>query len=197
MKTKVIGLTGGIGSGKSTIARYFESLGVPVYIADDEAKKIFFEPDVITELKNTFGPEVFTDGMPDRAKLAQLVFNDRAKLALLNAIIHPRVALHFSNWLKSNTGRLFVMKEAAILFESGSYKECDAIILVTAPDELRIKRVIMRDGITRNKVLMRMANQWDDQKKAAMSDYIINNTDLELAKQQAVNILNTINNINK
>jgi len=195
MKTKIIGLTGGIGSGKTTIARYFESLGVPVYIADDEAKKILFLPDVVNELTEKFGNQVLDGNLPDKAKIAALVFNDPKKLAALNAIIHPKVAAHFKNWITENTGKLFVIKETAILFESGSYKDCDAVILVTAPAEVRIQRVMQRDGTSRDKVLQRMANQWDDDKKAALSNYIINNTNLESAKEQAVKIVKLINSI--
>jgi dephospho-CoA kinase len=192
MKTKIIGLTGGIGSGKTTIAKYFEELGTPVYIADDEAKKILHLPEVVEELHTVFGNIIFTDGIPDKAKIAALVFCDKKQLLKLNAIIHPKVAKHFKNWVLSNSGKLFVIKEAAILFESGSYKDCDLVILVTAPIEVRIERVMHRDQITRDKVLQRMENQWDDEKKSSLSDFIIDNTDLETAKKQAVAIVNSL-----
>jgi dephospho-CoA kinase len=192
MKTKIIGLTGGIGSGKTTIARYFEELGIPVYIADDEAKKILYLPEVIEELHTAFGDTIFTNSIPDKAKIAALVFSDKKQLLKLNAIIHPKVANHFKNWVLSNSGKLFVIKEAAILFESGSYKDCDLVILVTAPIEVRIERVMHRDQITRDKVLQRMENQWDDEKKSSLSDFIIDNTDLETAKIQAVAIVNSL-----
>ena len=185
MKTKIIGLTGGIGSGKTTIARYFESLGVPVYIADDEAKKILFTPGAIDELKAAFGQEIFSDSVPDRQKLAALVFNDPEKLKILNAIIHPKVQEHFTNWVNNYKDKSFVIKEAAILFESGSYKDCDKIILVTAPEEVRIQRVMRRDNVSREMVKERMQNQWSDTKKSALSDYIITNTSLENAQQEA------------
>lgn len=193
MRTQIIGLTGGIGSGKSTIASYFKSLGVPVYIADDEAKKILFLPEVAQEVEAAFGKEILTDGKPDKAKIATLVFNNQEKLIQLNSIIHPKVAQHFKSWVKGNYGRIFVLKETAILFESSSYKDCDAVILVTAPKEIRIARVMIRDGISREKVLERMANQWDDDKKAALSDYVINNSNLESAKAEAYNIYEAIN----
>ena len=193
MKTKIIGLTGGIGSGKSTIARFFASLGVPVYIADEEAKKILYEPEVVAELQAALGNRVLTNGAPDKAKIAALVFNDAAKLQLLNGIIHPRVAEHFKVWVVQNNNKPFVIKEAAILFESGSYKDCDAVILVTAPQEERIKRVMQRDNVTREQVLERIANQWDEQKKAQLSNYIIDNYDLAQAKQESVKIFNFLN----
>jgi dephospho-CoA kinase len=193
MITKIIGLTGGIGSGKSTIAAYFASKGVPVYIADDEAKKILYMPEASAEVRQAFGENVFTDGQPDRKKLSELVFNDPEKLKQLNAIIHPKVNHHFKEWVKQHSTAPFVIKEAAILFESGSYKSCDAIILVTAPKELRIKRVMERDNVSRENVLARMANQWEDERKEALSNYIINNESLDFAKKQADNIINIIN----
>jgi dephospho-CoA kinase len=192
MKPKIIGLTGGIGSGKSTIARFFAQMGVPVYIADEEAKKILFLPETVVQVQKAFGDSVFTDGLPDRAKVAALVFNNPDKLAQLNAIIHPAVAVHFTDWV-SRQDAPFVIKEAAILFESGSYKDCDAIIMVTAPAEVRIARVMARDGISRDKVLARIANQWSDEKKIALSNYIIDNSSLEIAKQEAVKIAGFLN----
>ena len=195
MKPKIIGLTGGIGSGKSTIAGYFAALDIPVYIADDEAKKILFLPHVVKELITTFGNDILTDNIPDKVKIAALVFNNPEQLARLNSIIHPKVAEHFKDWVLQNTGKLFVIKETAILFESGSYKDCDFIVLVTAPADVRIKRVIDRDGTTRDKVLQRMENQWDDKKKAPLSDFIINNIDLESAKKQVVDIIISLKNV--
>lgn len=192
MKTRIIGLTGGIGSGKSTIAAFYGSLGVPVYIADDEAKKILYTPDAARELAAAFGEGIFTDGRPDKAKIARLVFNDNGKLEALNGIIHPKVRQHFKDWVATNNDEPFVIKEAAILFESGSYKDCDGIILVTAPKEMRIERVMKRDQISRGQVIERMAAQWDDEKKAALSDYIIINDDLREAKAEAVKILKKI-----
>lgn len=195
MKTKVIGLTGGIGSGKTTIANYFKSKGIPLYIADDEAKAILYTPDAIKEVQDAFGDEVMDNGVPDRAKLASLVFNDPEKLKTLNSIIHPKVLEHFRQWLAEHSDAKFIIREAAILFESGRYKDCDQIILVTAPKEERIARVMERDNTTREKVLERMNAQWDDDKKAKLSDYIIINSEIENAKQQADEILKILNKI--
>jgi len=192
MKPKIIGLTGGIGSGKSTIAGYFAALNIPIYIADDEAKKILFLPHVVKEVVTAFGSDILTDNIPDKAKIAALVFNNPGQLAKLNRIIHPKVAEHFKDWVLKNTGKLFVIKESAILFESGSYKDCDFIILVTAPVDVRIQRVMDRDGVTRDKVLQRMENQWDDQKKIPLSNFVINNTYLESAKKQVFEINNSL-----
>jgi len=194
---KFIGLTGGIGSGKTTIANFFKSQGVPLYIADDEAKAILFTPTAIEEVKKAFGEEILTDGLPDKAKLASLVFSDPDKLKILNEIIHPKVRMHFKEWMEKHKDEKFVIREAAILFESGSYKDCDKIILVTAPIEVRIKRVMDRDNTTREKVLERMNAQWNDEKKAALSDYIINNIEIEDAKNQAMQILKILNKMEK
>ncbi|KGO86725.1 dephospho-CoA kinase [Flavobacterium rivuli WB 3.3-2 = DSM 21788] len=195
MKPKIIGLTGGIGSGKSTIAGYFAALDIPVYIADDEAKKILFMPHVVKELIAIFGNDILTEGIPDKAKIAALVFNNPEQLAKLNSIIHPKVAEHFKDWVLQNSGKLFVIKETAILFESGSYKDCDFIILVTAPTDVRIQRVMNRDGVTREKVLQRIENQWNDQKTIPLSNFVINNIDLESAKEQVVDINNLLKNV--
>lgn len=195
MKTKIIGLTGGIGSGKTTIANYFKTQGVPLYIADDEAKKILYTPDTVKEIITAFGTDVITDNLPDRGKLASLVFNAPEKLQVLNNIIHPKVLGHFKTWMEAHKNEKFIIKEAAILFESGSYKDCDKIILVTAPKEIRIQRVIQRDGTTRSKVEERMNVQWDEAKKASMSDYVIENVVLKDAMDQAHEILKKLEKI--
>jgi dephospho-CoA kinase len=195
MATKVIGLTGGIGSGKTTIANYFATLGVPVYIADEEAKAILYTPQAIKEVAEVFGQGILTNGIPDRAKLADVVFKDAGKLKLLNNIIHPKVNDHFQCWLKSQNSAKFVIKEAAILFESGSYKDCDKIILVIAPKELRVKRVMERDHAEEKMVLERIENQWDDSRKATLSDYIIQNIDIEIARAEALLIYNKLQKI--
>lgn len=195
MKTKVIGLTGGIGSGKTTIAHIFEELRVPVYYADDEAKKILYLPETVRALEEAFGAGVFTNGIPDRAKIAALVFADKEKLQMLNGIIHPRVAQHFTNWTAAHNSHPFVLKEAAILFESGSYKLCDDVILVTAPLEERIQRVMQRDGVLREQVLQRIANQWPEEQKIALSKYIITNINADEARNEAVKIFNFLNNV--
>jgi dephospho-CoA kinase len=194
MKTTVVGLTGGIGSGKSTVARMFEAMGVPVYYADDEARNILYTNDVAAELQNTFGEAAFTNNTPDRAKIAAIVFSDKEKLRQLNSIIHPRVAVHFTNWVFNHQNLPFVIKEAAILFESGAYKQCDAIITVTAPLELRISRVMARDGVLREDVEKRMANQWAEEDKIALSDYVIENISLENVQNEVVKIFKFLNN---
>ncbi|PZR20023.1 MAG: dephospho-CoA kinase [Flavobacterium psychrophilum] len=195
MKTKIIGLTGGIGSGKTTVANFFKAEGIPLYIADDEAKAILYTPQVVDEVKNAFGDSVMTDGQPDRAKLSSVVFQYPDKLEVLNGIIHPKVKEHFTEWMDGHKEAKFIIREAAILFESGSYKTCDKIILVTAPVEVRIDRVMKRDNVSREQVLARINSQWSDEKKAALSDFIIDNTDLDKAKLQTEEILKILNKI--
>ncbi len=192
--TKIIGLTGGIGSGKTMVAQYIQSQGIPVYIADEEAKKVMNTPEVVAAVAKTFGNDVIENGSVNRQKVAQLVFNSPEKLKQLNEIIHPRVKQDFDNWVEKHHNFPFVVKEAAILFESGSYQFCDKIITVTAPLTVRLQRVMERDSVTRDQVLARMQNQWDDEKKVALSDFVIQNIRIEDTKSQVDNILKTLRN---
>ena len=187
--TKIIGLTGGIGSGKTTVANHFREVGIPVYIADDEARKIMQSEEIIFEIKKTFGDSIFDDAILNREKLSQIVFNNPAKLKLLNAIIHPAVNKHFQDWIVNHKENPYVVYEAAILFESGSYKNCDLIITITAPIEERIKRVIERDTTSREKVLDRIKAQWSDDQRIAKSDYVINNLNHKATKAEIDKIL--------
>ena len=192
--TKIIGLTGGIGSGKTTIAKLFEVEGIPIYIADEEAKKIMQLPETISKIGGIFGSEVIVNHQIDKKKLSEIVFNNPEKLKELNAIIHPLVKKHFDDWVKKQKFP-FVIKEAAILFESGSYKYCDKIITVTASEETRIKRVMKRDNCTREAVLDRIKNQWSDSQKISKSDYVIVNDDLAEANNQFQVILKKLKNL--
>lgn len=187
--TKIIGLTGGIGSGKTTVANHFRVAGIPVYIADDEARKIMQSDEINAEIKKKFGDTVFDNGILNREKLSGIVFNNPEKLKLLNAIIHPAVKKHFSSWILNQKNAPYIIYEAAILFESGSYKDCDIIITVTAPLELRIQRVIQRDKTTRENVLSRINMQWNDEKRIEKSDFVIENDTTEIAKSAVDKIL--------
>jgi dephospho-CoA kinase len=187
--TKIIGLTGGIGSGKTTLANYVKSLGIPLYIADDEAKKLLSESSIQDKIKTAFGETIFENNLLSKEKLAKIVFNDAHKLKELNAIIHPAVKSHFKNWLLDHKEAPIVFKEVAILFESGSYKDCDVIITVITPLKTRIERVIQRDQISEEAVLSKINNQWTDEMRIAKSDYIIENIDLSIAKRQLDEIL--------
>ena len=192
--TKIIGLTGGIGSGKTTIANHLKSLGIPVYNSDDQAKKILYLPETIDSLKSAFGNVVFTNELFDKDKLAKLVFNNPEQLKLLNQIIHPAVKVDFENWLKANKNSPLIIKEAAILFESGSYKDCDVIISISAPQEIRIQRVIERDHLTYEEVMSRINNQWTDEMRNKKSDYVIDNQDVKKTFTQAEDVINILLN---
>jgi dephospho-CoA kinase len=192
--TKIIGLTGGIGSGKTTIANYIKSLGIPVYIADDEAKKLLTNDTIQRKIKNTFGETIFVNNILSKEKLSKIVFNDPDKLKKLNSIIHPAVKAHFKEWLEDYKKVPMVVKEAAILFESGSDQDCDAVITVVAPINTRIERVENRDNISKEEVLNRIKNQWTDEMRLEKSDYSIENNDLTKAFQQVDEILKKIVN---
>ena len=157
---KIVGLTGGIGSGKSTIAGMFEVLGVPVYIADKEARDLTNRSKVIRrKITKVFGKEAYKEGQLDRKYIADIVFADETLLEQLNSIIHPKVATHFARWVKKQE-TAYCIKEAAILFENGGYAQCDKTILVVADKEERISRVMERDGVSRKQVEARMKHQW-------------------------------------
>ena len=191
--TKIIGLTGGIGSGKTTIANHFLAADVPVYFADDEARKIMQSAGIIAQIKETFGTSIFENDILNREKLAAIVFSNPEKLEQLNSIIHPAVKKHFERWVLNHKNFPFIIYEAAILFESGSYKNCDLIITVTAPIESRIQRVIQRDNTTRENVLKRINLQWNDEQRISKSDYVIENISPETAKEEANKILKILN----
>lgn len=170
-----IGITGGIGSGKTFICRLFEALGIPVYNADEEAKRLMNTDIRIKEkLIAQFGESTYKDGLLDRAFLANMVFSDKDKLELLNSIVHPVVIQEAKDWAERQTTR-YSLKEAALLFESGSYKELDYTILVTAPMDIRIQRVIERDGATEQQVQERINKQLSDEEKLQLADFVIVN----------------------
>ena len=185
---KIIGLTGGIGSGKTTIARLFEAENVPVYIADEEAKKIMELSKTVSQIQLHFGNEAVIDNKVNKKYLSQIVFNNPKELEKLNSIIHPLVKLHFDEWIKKQKTS-FVIKESAILFESGNYKYCDKVITVFASEKTRIARVMSRDNFSKQEVEQRIKNQWSDAKKIELSDYYIENENLKDAKSQFDEIL--------
>jgi len=181
---KVVGLTGGIGSGKSTVAGFFVELGVPVYIADLEAKRLTNTSKVIRKkIIALLGKDAYDKDGISRIFVADKIFNDKSILKRVNKIIHPKVALHFQRWMLKQTAP-YCIKEAAILFENGNYKNCDYIILVTAPTPIRIKRVLKRDMTTEFEIENRISNQWDDEKKIPLADFQIDNIDLEATRSK-------------
>lgn len=172
---KIVGLTGRIGSGKSTILKVFASLGVPCYDSDTQAKKLMEEDEELTsKIKGLFGDDIYNGLEFNRSLLAELVFSDKKKLDDLNALVHPAVKKDFHMFIGQQNAP-YIIKEAAILFESGAVDDCDLVILVTAPERLRIDRVLKRDKSTEEQIKSRMSHQWSDNKKIAMSDFVIQN----------------------
>ncbi|MCX7552182.1 dephospho-CoA kinase [Xanthomarina sp. F2636L] len=192
---KIIGLTGGIGSGKTTVAKQFNALGIPIYIADDEAKKLMNHSKIIRrKLVALFGEDAYKNNSLNRPFLANKIFNNSVNLEKMNAIVHPKVASHFKKWVNKQAAP-YVLKESAILFENGAYKQCDFIITVTAPIELRKARLLQRDDTTLEKIQAIINNQWSDEAKIEKSDFVIINKELEQTKQQVQLTHNKIVNL--
>ena len=187
-----IGITGNIGSGKTTVSKIFEILGVPVFYADDAAKKVMtHDPVLVGQLIDAFGAgSFFSDGALNRKHIADIVFKDETQLRLLNSLVHPAVFRAFDQWAANIKNAPYVLKEAALLFESDSYKMCDQTILVTAPLELRIKRVMQRDGLQRADILNRENKQFTEEKKKTLANFIIKNDDTELVIPQVLELHN-------
>jgi dephospho-CoA kinase len=183
-----IGLTGGIGSGKSTVAKMFELLNVPVYYADAASKRLYHTDKVLmANLKKHFGEDIYTNERLNRTKLAAIVFNDKNKLELLNSLVHPPTIKDAEEWIKRQTTP-YVIKEAALLFESGSAAGLDYVIGVYAPTHIRIKRVMDRDGVTRDNVLNRMNKQIAESIKMRLCDFVIKNNEQELVIPQVLSL---------
>ena len=173
-----IGITGGIGSGKTTICKVFETFGIPVFYADTVAKEIMVtDPVLVAGVKAAFGTESYdATGVLNNKHIAGIVFNDRSQLAILNALVHPAVFRAFENWLLTVPANApYILKEAALLFESGSYQLCDKNIVVIADEAIRLQRVVNRDGVTQDQVKARMDKQMSDDEKVKMADYLIRN----------------------
>jgi dephospho-CoA kinase len=188
-----VGITGGIGSGKTYVCTVFEKMGVPVFYADEEAKKISESDVVVSKIVETFGASILrADNKVDRKKLSEYVFSNPAELQKLNAIIHPLVKKRFENWLQENRDKKYILKEAAILFEPGLDKEMDSIITVVADKETRIERVKKRSNLTEEAIGKIMASQWTDEEKIKQSSFVINNNANELLLPQIISIHNTL-----
>jgi len=173
-----VALTGGIGSGKSTVARVFRVLKVPIFDADREAKLILAnDPDVIVEVKSAFGEKAYVDGSPNKQFLADIVFSDQKMRSKLNGIIHPAVARSFESFCRTHSDCEYVIKEAAITIETGAYQSMDSVILVTAPEQLRVERVVRRDQTNPEKVRGRMKAQWTDERKRPYAQFEVVNDD--------------------
>ncbi len=173
---RIVGLTGGIGSGKSLIRKAFEHLGAPVFKADQEAKELLWKDSGLhNAVAKEFGESVLTEGRVDRQKLASVVFGDKEKLRRLNKLIHPAVRQAFNEWTQRHQDDPYGIKEAAIMIESNTHRDTDLLILVTAPRDLRMKRVMERDGVDQKTVEKRMENQWSDEAKRPYADIVLEN----------------------
>ncbi|MCH8534533.1 MAG: dephospho-CoA kinase [Flavobacteriaceae bacterium] len=193
-KPKIIGITGGIGSGKTTVAKLFSELGIPLFIADDEAKKLMNnDEEVIAKLISLFGNEAYKNNTLNRAYISEQVFKNKQLLEALNNIVHPAVQKKFESWYKKQDAP-YVLYEAAILIEKGRTEYFDKIILVTASKQERIERVKKRDQISEDQIEQRMNNQWSDDKKEKFADFVIKNSILDKTKENVLFIHNFLKN---
>jgi len=185
-----VGITGVIGSGKTTVCKVFELLGIPVFYADDVAKSIMqTDPVLKTALLNTFGENSYTkDGMLNRAYISSIVFNDKQELEKLNSLVHPAVLRAFDNWVLEQHESPYVIKEAALLYESGGFKMCNKSILVIAPTLIKMNRVKLRDGISEEDIQLRMNRQFSDEMKIKYADHILNNDEKQLLIPQIIQL---------
>ncbi len=188
--TKVIGLTGGIGSGKTIVCNVFKHLGIPIYEADIESKRLINSSIKIKkELISLYGNFIYlNNGKINKKKLSKIIFNNRIELEKVNNIIHPVVLNDFREWLVKHKKSKYVIHETAILFESGAFKMTDTTILIYSPEKLRIRRVIKRDNISKNDVFIRIKNQMNDDEKKKLADYIIINDDTEFVLPQILKL---------
>ncbi len=192
---KIIGLTGGIGSGKTTVLKMFKELGCATYVADIEAKKLMnSNKELIHQIIQLFGGKAYVDNKLNTAFIAEIVFNDKTKLTALNALVHPVVLEDFKKFVKKSTSKLIIY-EAAILFESGSDKLCDFVITVATDIDERIERIIKRDGVTKEQILKRMEHQLNDEEKVKKADFVINNSDVFNTKAQVSTIYKIVLNL--
>jgi dephospho-CoA kinase len=183
-----VGLTGGIGAGKSTVAQIFKVFGIPVYQADQEAKRLMqTNTSLIEKIKESFSDKAYVEGILDRKFLSSIVFNDKQKLELLNSIVHPFTIQDGKEWMKKQTSP-YAIKEAALIFESGSQGEFDCLIGVFAPTTLRIHRTIQRDQVEREKVLSRMEKQLDESIKMKLCDHVLINNEQTLLIPQVIDL---------
>jgi dephospho-CoA kinase len=186
----IVGITGGIGSGKSVVCNIFSILGIPVYNADEAAKEAYDKyPELSERVKEEISPSVVDKaGKINRKALAEIVFSDPEKLMKLNAMVHPLVGYDFENWIETHRGYPYLLKEAAILFESGAYKMCKKIISISSPVELRIARLKVRDKRSRNEIEQIIANQLTDEERNSKSDFVIYNDEKQMIIPQVIRI---------
>ncbi|MFI5134490.1 MAG: dephospho-CoA kinase [Chitinophagales bacterium] len=184
-----IGITGNIGTGKSTVCKIFETLGIPVFYADDESKKILaHDGDVHSELRKIFGEEIFIEGSPDRKKIADIVFHDRSKLEQLNALLHPAVIRKSEEWFQQLSGVPYAIKEAALIYEVSGEKLLDKVIVISSPENISVQRIMQRDKVPEEEIRSRMKNQWPQKLKEDIADFVIRNDDEHLLIPQVMDI---------
>ncbi|WP_306550546.1 dephospho-CoA kinase [Daejeonella sp.] len=185
-----IGITGGIGSGKTTVCRVFELLGIPIFYADTVAKLIMnTDPVLKEEILKTFGEKSYSmDGVLNRTHLSSIVFNNESELNKLNALVHPAVFRAFDKWLAIHHDAPYIIKEAALLFETKSYTMCDLSVLVVSPEAFRVRRVIARDGISQDEIVLRMKRQFSDEQKMKLADHILFNDENQLLIPQILEL---------
>lgn len=194
-----VGITGGIGAGKTFVCRVLEKMGYPVFYSDKEAKELMnSHPGIVEEIIALVGEQAYADGELNRPFLAEKVFENKDLLSRINAIVHPRVREAFANFVEQNAGlKGIVFNEAAILFETGAYKTFDATVLITAPESVRLNRVVERDTIPEGQVRSRMNNQWKDEEKAKLADFVIHNDGTTMLLPQIENMLIKLTEIGK
>lgn len=184
-----VGVTGGIGSGKTLVCGIFEKLGVPVYHADIEARELMVTNGKLRDgIASTFGREIYSGNILNRKKLAEMVFADASLLGRLNALVHPVVRVHYLDWVSRQTDVPYVMEEAAILFESGASRLMDTTVMIYAPRSMRISRVMERDGVDENSVLERMKHQMDEEEKRERANHIILNDGTKMVLPQVIEL---------
>lgn len=184
-----VGLTGGIGSGKTYVASFFRQLNIPVYNSDMRAKTLMNTSNEIKKkLVQLFGADIYNKNELNRQKIAQIIFNDKQKLEQVNSIVHPVVQADFEHWVTEHSQSKYILKEAAILIESGAYNQLDKIIVVYAPDPLRVKRVMQRDGMTEDQVKARINKQMPQEEKLSYADFVITNDGTQIVKEQVAKI---------
>lgn len=188
--SKTVGITGGIGAGKSIVCKLLKTLGYPVFDSDAEAKRLMHTT-LKKDILELFGSQAYKNNTLNRAYIAEVVFEDNQVLAQLNAIVHPAVREAFDQFSKANKAPL-VFNEAAILFETGAHKNYDAIVFVTAAEETRIKRVMQRDNVSKDQVRKRMDKQWSDERKQALTPFVINNNTDQLIIPQTLSVINQL-----
>ena len=191
----IVGLTGGIGSGKTIVSQLFKTLGCVIYNSDNRAKDLYFNSEVKQQVISLLGQEVYTNnGELNKVFISQIVFSDDDKLKQLNAIIHPAVKKDFDLFVKSYPSNTLIIKESALLFEENLYLNCDATILVTAPIELKIERIIKRNSLSKTEIEKRMLTQWADEQKIPLADFVIVNDEKQAIVPQVVAIFNKLKN---